>query len=541
MTRWLAGAQRGCSCAQRPCGRARRRTRADANDRLDSQLSLARLLLANERPVARSRREEILALTESVGTTADVLNARINLGLGRIHAGDAAGRMEISRRPSSRRCRRTRTSRLAPTTTSPRISALCGELRRCSGAPPRGPRACAAPGELTRPVAPRRVPVRRLQRRRLGLPRSKGRGPTSPSRPARGTWTSPRMRCWRRSPRPGATTTLRGRRRRPMLEHARETGDPQALWPCQGLAARVALDTGRRAEAASLVDELAREYADAESFVVDLGFIEGSVAADALTGPRSSGIISRRRPPSRAPGWTLVRPSERGGARRRPTCSRPAERVRSCGPRPTHSSRASRPRDARSARSGGVLRERRRDRVPRPCGIAPAGECLSRRLARMIVCSQCGRESPDDGALLCLVRDGARAAVRREERKVVTVVFADLVGSTARAERLDPEDVRAMLSPYHARLRRELERHGGTVEKFIGDAVVGRVRRSDRSRGRSGAGGARGARDPGGDRGAERSGAGARARKSGSASTPERHSSHSMPLRLRAREWSPVT
>jgi class 3 adenylate cyclase len=55
----------------------------------------------------------------------------------------------------------------------------------------------------------------------------------------------------------------------------------------------------------------------------------------------------------------------------------------------------------------------------------------------------------------------------------VTVVFADLAGSTARAERLDPEDVRAILAPYHDRLRHELERHGGTVEKFIGDAVMG--------------------------------------------------------------------
>jgi len=60
----------------------------------------------------------------------------------------------------------------------------------------------------------------------------------------------------------------------------------------------------------------------------------------------------------------------------------------------------------------------------------------------------------------------------RKERKVVTVVFADLVGFTARAETLDPEDVEAILSPYHARLRGELERFGGTVEKFIGDAVM---------------------------------------------------------------------
>ena len=52
------------------------------------------------------------------------------------------------------------------------------------------------------------------------------------------------------------------------------------------------------------------------------------------------------------------------------------------------------------------------------------------------------------------------------------MLFCDLVGSTARAERLDPEDVRALLSRYHARVRQELERFGGTVEKFIGDAVV---------------------------------------------------------------------
>jgi class 3 adenylate cyclase len=60
----------------------------------------------------------------------------------------------------------------------------------------------------------------------------------------------------------------------------------------------------------------------------------------------------------------------------------------------------------------------------------------------------------------------------RRERKVVTVLFCDLVGFTSRAESLDPEDVEAMLRPYHARVREELERHGGTVEKFIGDAVM---------------------------------------------------------------------
>jgi class 3 adenylate cyclase/tetratricopeptide (TPR) repeat protein len=58
------------------------------------------------------------------------------------------------------------------------------------------------------------------------------------------------------------------------------------------------------------------------------------------------------------------------------------------------------------------------------------------------------------------------------ERKVITVLFADLVGFTSAAEQLDPEDVADILRPYHERLRYELERWGGTVEKFIGDAVM---------------------------------------------------------------------
>jgi DNA-binding SARP family transcriptional activator/Tfp pilus assembly protein PilF len=60
----------------------------------------------------------------------------------------------------------------------------------------------------------------------------------------------------------------------------------------------------------------------------------------------------------------------------------------------------------------------------------------------------------------------------REERKVVTVLFADIAGYTQYAERVDPEDARALLRRYHASVRRELERFGGTVEKFVGDAVM---------------------------------------------------------------------
>ena len=65
-----------------------------------------------------------------------------------------------------------------------------------------------------------------------------------------------------------------------------------------------------------------------------------------------------------------------------------------------------------------------------------------------------------------------RTAAPREERKIITVFFADLLDFPAKAEPLDPEDVRAFVSPYHGRIRSELERFGGTVEKFIGDVVM---------------------------------------------------------------------
>src|SRR3954466_13283114 len=92
----------------------------------------------------------------------------------------------------------------------------------------------------------------------------------------------------------------------------------------------------------------------------------------------------------------------------------------------------------------------------------------------MVTCATCGRENAAD-ARFCNSCGSALAAtpeLRREERKVVTVLFADLVGFTSRAERMDPEDVRSLLAPYWQHLRDELERYGGTVEKFIGDAVM---------------------------------------------------------------------
>ncbi|MBA2555958.1 MAG: AAA family ATPase, partial [Chloroflexi bacterium] len=66
----------------------------------------------------------------------------------------------------------------------------------------------------------------------------------------------------------------------------------------------------------------------------------------------------------------------------------------------------------------------------------------------------------------------AAAEPPRETRRTVTVLFSDVSGSTALGERLDPESLRGVMSRYFAEMRRVIERHGGTVEKFIGDAVM---------------------------------------------------------------------
>jgi class 3 adenylate cyclase len=92
----------------------------------------------------------------------------------------------------------------------------------------------------------------------------------------------------------------------------------------------------------------------------------------------------------------------------------------------------------------------------------------------MPICPSCAQENPDI-AQFCL-SCGKRLTVEapaHEERRVVTVIFVDLVGFTGKAEQLDPEDVRAILTPYYERVRAEIESFGGIVEKFIGDAVMG--------------------------------------------------------------------
>jgi class 3 adenylate cyclase len=91
----------------------------------------------------------------------------------------------------------------------------------------------------------------------------------------------------------------------------------------------------------------------------------------------------------------------------------------------------------------------------------------------MPACLACGQDNPEI-ARFCLACGASLAeeAPHREERRIVSVVFVDLVGFTSRSEQLDPEDVRAILSPYHGTVRDELESFGGVVEKFVGDAVM---------------------------------------------------------------------
>jgi class 3 adenylate cyclase/tetratricopeptide (TPR) repeat protein len=91
----------------------------------------------------------------------------------------------------------------------------------------------------------------------------------------------------------------------------------------------------------------------------------------------------------------------------------------------------------------------------------------------MQVCPACGEENPER-ARFCLACGAVLAELvpAGEERKVVSVLFVDLVGFTDRSDRADPEDVRATLRPYHEHVKADIERFGGIVEKFIGDAVM---------------------------------------------------------------------
>src|SRR5438874_7559106 len=90
----------------------------------------------------------------------------------------------------------------------------------------------------------------------------------------------------------------------------------------------------------------------------------------------------------------------------------------------------------------------------------------------MAACDGCGVENPK-GAKFCL-ECGSQLAVTAPERfrRTVTILFSDIVGSTALGERLDPETFSRVMTEYFAAVKPAVERHGGTLAKFIGDAVM---------------------------------------------------------------------
>src|SRR5205807_10252646 len=125
--------------------------------------------------------------------------------------------------------------------------------------------------------------------------------------------------------------------------------------------------------------------------------------------------------------------------------------------------------------------------IPRDVGLTGAA---------MMMCPRCGRENPREarfcmacgarlpqpcgagvtenplGAGYWLTCGASLAGAETTERRIISVVFADIVGSTSLASRMDPESVRGILGEFSSAMREEASRHGGTVEKFVGDAIM---------------------------------------------------------------------
>ncbi len=90
----------------------------------------------------------------------------------------------------------------------------------------------------------------------------------------------------------------------------------------------------------------------------------------------------------------------------------------------------------------------------------------------MKTCVQCGERNPDRARFCMMCSNPLGRTIAADRRKVVTILFADMKGSTQLGERLEPEALRGVMTRFYAVARGILERHGGTVEKFIGDAVM---------------------------------------------------------------------
>src|SRR3954447_12899936 len=90
----------------------------------------------------------------------------------------------------------------------------------------------------------------------------------------------------------------------------------------------------------------------------------------------------------------------------------------------------------------------------------------------MVTCPSCGAENPA-AARFCMACGASLLPPSMQERRTVSILFADLVGFTERSDAADPEDVRRTLVPFHERAQEAIVRFGGTLDKFIGDAAMG--------------------------------------------------------------------
>jgi class 3 adenylate cyclase len=89
-----------------------------------------------------------------------------------------------------------------------------------------------------------------------------------------------------------------------------------------------------------------------------------------------------------------------------------------------------------------------------------------------LACAECGAELPSTSKFCLECGTPVPTTTDRETRRTVTLLFTDVTGSTAMGEQLDPEAYRSVMGRYFAVARAAIERHGGTVEKFVGDAVL---------------------------------------------------------------------
>jgi class 3 adenylate cyclase len=104
--------------------------------------------------------------------------------------------------------------------------------------------------------------------------------------------------------------------------------------------------------------------------------------------------------------------------------------------------------------------------------LRTGGRAWATGYRKVAICSNCGTKNPDGFRFCGACATPLQTRVAQQARKTVTVVFCDLVGSTALGEQLEPESLWEILDRYFEVMRATLERHGGIVEKYIGDAIM---------------------------------------------------------------------